>query len=162
MANGIDSCNGTRFCIGWKINILFNSASLRWIEHQFFTLCEILYHDCMIYHSPFVCYILHYMTLYALCYFFHPRYNSPQNHPEGHESNSFQGKTGLTEMPTVPFLPYLLRFFIENTALRFFLIKYVFLKFWLYMYKCEGECTKSLQKHVHQLLVSRMCVCAVR
>ena len=67
-----------------------------------------------------------------------------------------------TEMPTVPFLPYLLRFFIDNMALRFFLIKYVFLKFRLYIIVCEGECTKSLQKHVHQLLVSRMCVCAVR
>ena len=40
MANGFDSCNGTRFCIRWKIDILFNSASPRWIKHQSFTLCE--------------------------------------------------------------------------------------------------------------------------
>ena len=44
IANGINSCNGIRFCIRWKIVILFNSA---------FTLCKISYH-CTICHSPFV------------------------------------------------------------------------------------------------------------
>ena len=53
MANGIDSCNGMRFRIRWKIDILFNTASSHWREHQSFTLCEISYH-CTIYHSPFV------------------------------------------------------------------------------------------------------------
>ena len=38
MAIGIDSCNGTRFCIRWKIEILINLASSHGIEHQSFTL----------------------------------------------------------------------------------------------------------------------------
>ena len=62
-------------------------------------------------------------------------------------------------MPTVPFLPYLLRFFIENTALRFFLIKYVFLKFRLYIIVCEGECTQSLYKSMYTNYLYRVCVC---
>ena len=33
----------------------------------------------------------------------------------------------LTELPTIPFFPELLRFFIQITVLRFFFIKYVFL-----------------------------------
>ena len=64
-----------------------------------------------------------------------------------------------SEMPTVPFLPYLLRFFIENTALRFFLIKYVFLKFRLYIIVCEGECTQSLYKSMYTNYLYRVCVC---
>ena len=49
MANGFDLCNGTIFRIRWKIDVLFNSASPRWIEHQSFTSCEISYH-CTINH----------------------------------------------------------------------------------------------------------------
>ena len=41
MAKGIDSCNGTRFCIRWNIYILVNSAShCIELEHQYFTFCE--------------------------------------------------------------------------------------------------------------------------
>ena len=35
------------FRIRWKINIQFNLASPGWIEHQSFTLCKILYHNCI-------------------------------------------------------------------------------------------------------------------
>ena len=47
MANGIDSCNGTRFRIRWKI-ILFNSASPRWIEHQSRTIAQSAIHHLYI------------------------------------------------------------------------------------------------------------------
>ena len=53
IANAIDSCNGTRFRIWRKVNILFKSSSPRWIEHQSFTLCEISYHRTIC-HSLFV------------------------------------------------------------------------------------------------------------
>ena len=56
----IESCNGTRFHIR-KINILFNSASPHWVEHQSFTLCEISYYRTN-YHSLFVYYWYRYIT----------------------------------------------------------------------------------------------------
>ena len=43
MANGW-SCNGTRFRMRWKIDVLFNEAKPSWIECRSFTECEILYH----------------------------------------------------------------------------------------------------------------------
>ena len=43
MANGW-SCNGTRFRMRWKIDVLFNEAKPSWIECRSFTECEISYH----------------------------------------------------------------------------------------------------------------------
>ena len=43
MANGW-SCNGTRFRVRWKIDVLFNEAKPSWIECRSFTEWEISYH----------------------------------------------------------------------------------------------------------------------
>ena len=39
-----------------------------------------------------------------------------------------------TDVPTIPFFPELLRFFHQNTALRFFFIKYVFFSLIKYVF----------------------------
>ena len=40
----------------------------------------------------------------------------------------------MTELPTSTFLPYFVRFFKENTAVCFYLIKYVFLIFFFFFF----------------------------
>ena len=69
-------------------------------------------------------------------------------------------KEQSTEMPTVPFLLYLLRFFIENTALRFFLIKYVFLKFRLCVKASVQSKVQSRYKSMYTVYIMCVCVCS--
>ena len=56
--NGIDSCNGTRFRIRWKINILFNNrTSIFYLMRNLVPLHDLPFAICII-SPPFVSFLL--------------------------------------------------------------------------------------------------------
>ena len=61
----------------------------------------------------------------------------------------------LTELPTITFLPYFVRFLKENTAVCFYLIKYVFLKFhfFFFFFLLESE---SSEIYTHYLCYEKL------
>ena len=76
----------------------------------------------------------------------------PNNNDAGSHAVKLKVQTTSTELPTSTFLPYFVRFLKENTAVRFFLQKYVFLKsdffFFFFFFILESE---SYEIYTHYL-----------